>query len=305
MFGFFGNYYGYHADWEDPNAPPEDLSVKEERFIDYCMARWGAYVDMWELLNERNPPNAWTQQMASYVHANDPLGRPVSTSWERPSVQAIDIDSPHWYESEDETQSDLRVHQQAALWKATGKTVIVGEQGNTGMNWDPRSATRMRIRLWTSWFEGIGLVFWNTSWAKDGVNQGVYVPGSIANIYLGPEERGYVRVLRDTANRFPAGMVPCSVEVSAPDQVRAYAMHAPGAAVVFLQHSTTHGEIMQGLRIRLNLPAGSNYQYLWLDPYSGGIWGAGQPDAAGWLTAGGFYTDVALMAFADPATQNR
>src|SRR5262249_59252642 len=123
--------------------------------------------------------------------------------------------------------------------KAAGKIVLVGEQGNTGMNWDPRSALRMRIRLWAGLFRNIGLVFWNTSWSMFGMNGGVYVPNSVANIYLGPEERGYTAVLGSWANRLPPGMTPTVFESSAPDQVRVWGLSSPQAAVAYLHHYKT------------------------------------------------------------------
>jgi len=66
--------------------------------------------------------------------------------------------------------------------EADGKPVIVGEQGNAGMNWDPRSAVRMRIRAWTALFREIGLVFWNTSESKAAMFGGHYSPGKGAKI---------------------------------------------------------------------------------------------------------------------------
>jgi hypothetical protein len=148
-------------------------------------------------------------------------------------------------------------------------------------------------------------VFWNTSWATNGVNGGTYVPGSIANIYLGPEERGYTGVLRAAVNRLPAGMVRCPLELSAPEEVRGYALRSRGAAVVYLQHSATHATPMQGLRIRLSLPAGRNLQFLWLDPNAGSTWGAGGPDSSGWIAVPDFYTDIALLVSDAAAAQGK
>jgi hypothetical protein len=108
----------------------------------------------------------------------------------------------------------LRVQQQATKWKKAGKPVIVGEQGNTGMNWDPLSGLRMRIRTWTALFEEISFIFWNTSWSKTGMFHGRYTAGGAANIYLGPEERGYIRVLQNFSSHLDADVRITPTEVS-------------------------------------------------------------------------------------------
>jgi hypothetical protein len=296
MFGFFGNHSGYHNDWENGGPPdPPAVNAKEKAFIDYCIARFGVFVDVWELLNERTAPDSWTLDMASFVHGDDPEGRPVSTSWERPWVSGIDINAPHWYESESELDSDLRVQQQAQLWRQFGKTIIAGEQGNTGMNWDPLSATRMRIRLWTALFQNIAIVFWNTSWSMFGVNGGVYVPGSVANIYLGPEERGYTKALRTYASQLPPDMSPMNIQLSSSD-VRGYAMASGSTTAAYLHHSATHATAIGGLTVSMNpapQTAGSVAQ--WIDPASGKVLSVAAIDPSVRLTAPAFAVDIALL----------
>lgn len=147
-----------------PGSPEMD-AVK--RYVRYVVDRYGAYVDFWELMNEARVPDAWTVAVATYLREIDPYRHPISTSWERPDVSVIEIDSPHWYERESEFDSDGLTAHRIAGWKAAGKPVIVGEQGNTGQNWDDRSALRMRLRSWTALFTEAVLVFWNSSFAKD------------------------------------------------------------------------------------------------------------------------------------------
>ena len=250
-----------------------EILSKEKRFIDYVVARWGVYVDFWELLNEREASDEWTTLIANYVRSVDPDRKPISTSWEKPHLPAIDINAPHWYESENELQSDLRVQQQAAAWKQPGKPVLVGEQGNTGMNWDPRSGVRMRIRTWTALFQEIGFVFWNTVWSKAGMFQGLYTPGQTANIYLGPEERGYIRILQGFSSRLDPGVRMVPVEVSFPDRVRAYGLVSARGAGIYLHHFENHTSAVHGAKITLDIPRGD--QPLteligeWIEPSTG------------------------------------
>lgn len=292
MFGFFG----FHRSPGDGSrivrylhrmmertfgvsvGPPVDYEMvsKEKRFIDYAVARWGVYVDFWELLNEREASNEWTTLMANYVRSVDPYRKPISTSWEKPHLPVIDINAPHWYEHENELQSDLRVVEQASKWKAAGKPVIVGEQGNTGMNWDPLSGRRMRIRAWTALFQEISLVFWNTSWSKAGMFQGRYNPGrDAANIYLGPEERSYIQVLHDFSDRLDAGVRTVSVESSSPDSVRIYGLRSDVVVGIYLHHFSNHTSVVHGTKITVDFPRSdkptNELVGEWIEPSTGRV----------------------------------
>ena len=294
MFGFFGAHGNWGAEdrfrrvlrrWieravggrAEAILTPEDRETvaKEQRFIDYAVARWGVYVDFWELLNERKALDEWTTMMAEYVRSIDPDGKPITTSWEKPRLRAIDINAPHWYESESESLSDLRVHELASEWKEAGKPVIVGEQGNTGMNWDPRSGLRMRIRAWTAMFEEITLVFWNTSWSKAGVYYGRYRAGAVANIYLGPEERGYIRVLQEFSSRLDPDVRMVAVKTSSPARVRAYGLASGSVVGAYLHHFEDHVSAVEGVKIALDVPAtGGSSEALvgeWIDPATGDV----------------------------------
>ncbi len=294
MFGFFGGHGRWvhnhryvrmvkHAVHKVLGRPLEAVSsphdreivAKEQRFIEYCVARWGVYVDFWELLNERKASDEWTTLMADHVRAVDPDRKPISTSWEKPLLPAIDINAPHWYESESELESDLRVKQMADDWKQAGKPVIVGEHGNRGMNWDPRSGLRMRVRLWTALFQEISLVFWNTNWAKDGMFQGRPTPSRSANIYLGPEERGYVRVLQDFSARLDANLRMAAVEVSLPGRVRGYGLRSTSVAAAYLHHVEDHVNEVRGLTLTLDGPdrarSASRWLAEWIEPATGNV----------------------------------
>lgn len=273
---------------------------KQQRFVDYCVARWGVYVDFWELLNERYATDEWTSLMAAHVRAVDPDHKPIGTSYEKPYVPTIDINAPHWYESESELDSDLRVQQRAAEWKQAGKPVVVGEQGNTGMNWDPLSGTRMRIRSWTALFQEISLVFWNTSWSKAGMNDGRYMPETAANIYLGPEEREYIRALQDFSTRLDADVHMAGVALSAEGPVRAYGLLSGRVAAAYLHHVENHTTMVRGLRVALDTPpAGEGTPALvaeWIDPPTGRLLACTPVrDAHPTLDVPPFSVDLALL----------
>jgi hypothetical protein len=120
--------FGFNPAYPDATGSSAK-QVAVNKYIDYVVARYGAYVDLWELMNEATVP--------------------------------------HWYEKESEFESDQVCAHRILAEKQWNKPVLFGEQGNTGQNWDPKSGLRMRLRTWAAFFNEGTLVFWNSSFAKD------------------------------------------------------------------------------------------------------------------------------------------
>jgi hypothetical protein len=168
------------------------------------------------------------------------------------------------------------------------------------MNWDPLSGQRMRIRTWTALFQEISFIFWNTSWSKAGMHLGRYSPGKVANIYLGPEERGYMRVLQDFASRLDAGVRMTPVEVSLPTSMRAYGLLSSRVAAAYFHHFENHATATPDAKITLALPgtapAADNLMGAWLDPSSGAVIAHVQvPPGRQMLAVPPFTVDLALL----------
>ena len=291
MYGLFGYQKVF-------NDHPEDAEgmAKVRRFVKYSVDRWGAYVDLWQFLNEQKAADEWYAQMIPYLRSVDPYQHPITTSWERPQLPGIDVNAPHWYQNENELESDLVTASRAKKWKAFGKPVIVGEQGNwvdpkkprppgVGGVWDVGSARRMRIRLWSALFNEIAFIFWNTSYARD---------GHYMNIWLGPREREYVRALQDFAGRLDAEVRMVPVEVSLPAEVRAYGLASARRAAVYLHHFSEHRTPVQGLTVTLEVPlAAKGY---WYAPTDASILGVFEvPAGRGTFQAPPFVVDLALL----------
>lgn len=243
MYGLFGYSHAYTHQGRD-----KKVMEKVKRVIKYSVDRWGAQVDFWELLNEQEAWPEWYEVTVPYLRSVDPYDRPVTTSWERPQLAEIDINGPHWYENEPETFSAWVTEHQAQGRKIYGKPVIYGEQGNNcadseavrtwyrrlvprgiGGVWDPGSARRMRVRIWTAFFHEIHFIFWNTSYAKDGHRM---------NLWIGPEERQYVRALQDFAGRLDAGVRMAHIRCTGPmaREVQAYGLRSARCAAAYLHH---------------------------------------------------------------------
>lgn len=267
------------------------LSVEQmaavKRYVKYIVDRYGAYVDFWELMNEAAVTEAWYREVASYLREIDPYKHPISTSWERPDLEVIEINSPHWYQKESELDSDRETWLRFEHWKSSGKPVVAGEQGNTGQNWDKRSALRMRLRSWTAFFaEGV-LIFWNSSFAKDYRNEGA------ASIYLGPEERQYLRALQDFTRGFDRRAAIAHVSVSDPARVRAYALTSPTTYAVYLHAYTDHSNPTSGIAVTIDPEASGTAT--WIEPATGRVLETRPvPFGPQMLTAPPFLVDVAL-----------
>jgi hypothetical protein len=232
-----------------------------KRYVKYVVDRYAAYVDFWELMNEARAADGWYSEVARYLRRIDPYRHPISTSFERPDLRAIDISSPHLYARESESDSDSLVWQRMAAWKMPGKPVVVGEQGNAVQNWDPRSGLRMRIRAWTAFFAEGTLIFWNSSFAKD------YRNPVAANIYLGPVERRYLKILQGFTAAFDRRAAISSLDVSGRARVRGYALRGPHAYAAYLHAYTNHTTPTSGVRVTIAPRAAG--RAVWISPSTG------------------------------------
>lgn len=252
MYGIFGYQQVF-------NDRPDDAAAMEKvkRFVKYSVDRWGAYTDIWEFLNEQHAADGWYAIMIPYIKSIDPYRHPVTTSWERPHLQGIDVNAPHWYVGMNDLGCDQQTAANAANWRKHGKPVIVGEHGNTsnrnptsrpagvGGVWDPTSAVRMRIRNWTAFFNEISFIFWATSYAKD---------GHFMNIWLGPREREYVRAMQDFAYALGGGLKMAKVDVAPHGLARAWALASDRRAGVYIHHFRDHITPVKNLTITLDVP---------------------------------------------------
>lgn len=300
-FRIFYGLFGYQKVFNDQPANAEGMA-KVKRFVKYSVDRWGAYVDFWQFLNEQDADDEWYAQMVPYLRSIDPYRHPITTSWQRPHLNGIEINAPHWYQRENELESDAVTVGRATGWKKHGKPVIVGEQGNhvakdkprppgVGGVWDAGSARRMRIRNWTALFHEIAFIFWDTSYARD---------GHFMNIWLGPREREYVRAMQDLAYRLDAGVRMVPVTVSPEGAVRVYGLASKERAAVYLHHFKDHTNAVRDLTVSLDVPrAAKGY---WYSPENAAVLGTfDAPAGRRTFIAPAFTVDLALLITPDGA----
>lgn len=175
---------------------PFDMGLTEthqrlllSHYLDYVVARYGAYVDVWELANEIRIDPKLVNFMAEYIRSIDPYHHPITTNWDQSTLPTIDIVSDHWYSQECNEFCEGEIIGKLQQRTVT-KPYVFSEQGNLFSNWDDTSAARMRARLWIGYFKKAFYIYWNTSMQlymnRQNTTQGP------SNIYLGPMERQHI-----------------------------------------------------------------------------------------------------------------
>jgi outer membrane protein assembly factor BamB len=185
IFGFYPPYRSYEE------ITDRDNQQALEFYLDYVIARFSPYVDLWELSNEAEAHELWYEFIINYLRENDPYQHPISTNWETESAKNLDYLSIHWY-NPNSTDSGHLSNQIAYLNQKhlnQEKAILISEFGFKNFSHFQNSAESMRILSWLSTFQRMGLIFWTQG------QNGIYKNLDNANIYLGPIERSYLSVL--------------------------------------------------------------------------------------------------------------
>jgi hypothetical protein len=259
------------------------------RYAQYCIDRFGALVDVWELTNESSPDSLWVSRVARYIQTHDIYSHPVSVSWEQPTHPAIEVISPHWYGREDVKSSDQVTADQINKFAAIKKPVIFGEQGEGGV-WDSLSPIRLRGRIWSALFNEGTLIFWNSSFAKD----------CACNQYLGWPERRDVRIMQNFAPLLDPYVVARTRATIG--ECTAWGMNGQNLSnALYLRNDHDVFKINSGLQVPVNVP--TDGRLIWYDVHTGDIV-VDQAISKGQttLTAPDFQTDIAMIVgnFTDP-----
>lgn len=188
MMSIFAFYPPYISD--------EAIAKKANRrvlmvYLDYVIARYGAMVDIWEIANEALPSLAWQNFISDYLHDNDPYKHPITTSLEEVNLNNSELLSIHYYPHEPKNNREL-IEQIEKIdseynWS---KAKIISEFGFAKVNHFLGSADVFRKHAWIAAMQKIGFISWNTGY-------GLFEHPLNGNIYLGPNERNYLKVLSD------------------------------------------------------------------------------------------------------------
>lgn len=180
-------------DFYPPFKNREEIAKKRNRlslqlYLDYIIARFGPFVDFWELSNEAEASHQWYEFVIQYLKNNDPYNRPISTNWQSNSAKKLDFQSLHHY-APDVTYPGLLASELNYLldkFYDSKMPILISELGFKNYSYFKNSADSMRILSWIGALQNVGIVFWNQGQNK------VYENPNNANIYLGPVERSYL-----------------------------------------------------------------------------------------------------------------
>jgi len=264
-----GGWKFYMVFWQKPNLGWDlsDANVRQATlsYHKYIIDRWGVYVDIWELMNERSSQDdRYFDYVATFIRDWDPYDHIISTSNARPDLACIEINSPHRYNGNDTRDihrllaSNIRSRKAAYF-----KPALYGEFGNSYppyTNYDPE---RYRIFIWTAMFNEAALVFWHTGYAKN------YQSGA-GNMFIGPEERAFSRILSWFTIDFDALAMPIPVALSPSVEIYASALGSGQDIGIYFTHSTSYTTTLSGATVTLDIPD-DGMQGLWLDPSMGNV----------------------------------
>lgn len=239
VFGFFPPHDSEH----EINQSLNQHSI--EKYLDYIVARYSAYVDLWEIGNEANSDAAFYKEVVPYLKKIDPYQHPITTNWEEPSNELFEYVSIHHYENPEISAVNIANSLDNIKYSNTNKPIIISEFGLKNASWFNGSLTQLRITTWVSAFQQMGMIAWNQG------QNGIYHNLEYANIYLGPKERSILRNLRNFLPElaFPTKSSQFIVENT---ELRAYTLaNEDHYLVYFLNLDTTP---QQGY-FRLPIPA--------------------------------------------------
>jgi hypothetical protein len=186
--------FGFYPPYKNKEEIKKQTNQKAlEEYLDYVIARYSAYIDLWELSNEAEANPLWYKFITKYIKENDPYQHPISTNWETSSAKNLDFLSVHWY-NPDSIDPGFLSNQIAYLnqnYRDPNRPILISELGFKNYSHFPGSSESMRIISWLSIFQKMGIIFWTQG------QNGIYTNPDNANIYLGPIERSYLLAIHD------------------------------------------------------------------------------------------------------------
>ena len=273
--------YGWKLLWAPMAAPNDyvkdfDLSnpkAKEAilKVYQYNIDRFGAFVDIWELMNENGNfkviPPAFYDAAAEYIRSHDPYQHPITTSYEPPRPHPLlTVSAPHAYFncSDQDLDREFVNGSNELKQKLPGQPILWGEIGNRcPLNGSDVANERFRILLWTSFFNESFIVPWN---GHDGEPKACAKGPS--NLFIGTAQRQHAGVFVKYIADFDPEARPVPVDAAPAGQVRAYALGTAKEIGGYLTHATGHNVLTSGITMTLTVPHQSMHGQ-WINPATG------------------------------------
>lgn len=264
LWGGAAHAFGPLRDLKEFKSLQADNLPLQEKYLRYLVARFGCYVDIWELFNEDSwAPNDYLAHLASVIREADPYDHPITTNYARPREPWCEIVTWHEYMGVPPNEVDAHITREIALWKSFGKPVLNTEFGNQGQlsNVDP---VKWRIAAWTAFMNESSLLWWSMS--------GIQVPADRpnargnANAYIGPKTREAFRSLNHLNKDCPIDAKPVAIGYHEGTDLRTYALSNGEFTLLYLHHYANHETTFQ-LPYELMVDIGpGQYEAQWYDP---------------------------------------
>jgi hypothetical protein len=303
------------------------------RYFRYLVARYAAFVDVWELFNEFDEADhdgnarrmglrpQWKESMARFVRSKTPYPGlvcstrvdpgPVLDAWQDLSVSHsyttqpanVVCDSGNHCADFDPTACARSVDAVlAAIPRRPGKPDLIDEFGfkNNIPNDDP---AHHRVGIWTALHRDSGLVFWDANGRADCARLEQEPCGSVrVSAYLSDATRTLFGICQAYAAKLPSSIkaAPANPHILFPEQgVRAFALADKplGVYSAYFHDFASHTRVRSGALVTVVDLKNENHEALWFNPKTGGTvasFGFAGPQLTS-ATIPDFLQDIALL----------
>ncbi len=268
LWGGSDTTFGNIRDTKKYKSLRADNLPQQDAYLRYVVARYGCFVDIWELFNEDSyAPNDYLAHLAKVVRDADPYRHIITTNYARPDQDWCEIVTWHEYMGMPASQIDVYVAEQIGKLKSYGKLVQNTEFGNQGWlsNYDP---IKWRVAVWTAFMNESGMLFWGMSGRK---TKGGRPYRGNANAYLGPQSRQYFRVLADFTRDMPIDMRPVASGYTEHNDIRIYSLSNGNVTALYVNHFADHTSTYEFTEPLFVQTGPGSFSATWIDPADGKV----------------------------------
>ena len=239
-------------------------------FHQYVINRYGAYVDLWELCNEKTGvPSNYCGTVTSYVRANDPYQHLVTINYAQ-WQNLFDVVTFHDYFNDPERSVAGSVASEITSFNSYRQPVIGGEVGQQAFSgaYDP---LRFRMLDWVGFLQRCTMLYWAVSALPASGQSSSYQASGNANQSIGWEERAESKSLYDFLANFDPAATNINPTLSPGGQMFGYGLAGSNSLALYIVHGQTSlYAVISNATVTVNVPA-NNLQGEWFDPASGTI----------------------------------
>lgn len=250
--------FSFSLPFDSKQFSKEEKNKMLIEYVNYVIARYASLIDIWELTNEIHLDNETITLLSAYIKEHDPYHHPITTNWEKPEIDSIDITSLHWYRPICYSTCYDELVRIQKPYKKYAKPIIVSEKGNDTQNWDLLSATRMRVDQWLGFVDQLTYIYWNTN------NQMYKKNTGASNIYIGPTERTYLRIFSEFIPKKYSYFSPTTLFTRGEEKIKAAYLDTTLFGYIFRNINFTQSKTAE-----ISFPSPIHGVIIWVNPTTG------------------------------------